>query len=42
MEGFFAEMSAALASVSTGGAVDMRHFGAIAEKYGVAMVSTAE
>jgi quercetin dioxygenase-like cupin family protein len=42
MEGFFAEMSAALASASPGGAVDMRRFGVIAEKYGVAMVSTAE
>jgi mannose-6-phosphate isomerase-like protein (cupin superfamily) len=42
IEGFFAEMSVALALGSPGGAVDMRRLGAIAEKYGIAMVSTAE
>jgi quercetin dioxygenase-like cupin family protein len=42
MEGFFAEMSAALAAAPAGGAVDMRRLGAISQKYGVAMVSVAE
>jgi hypothetical protein len=42
MEGFFAEMSAALATAAGGGPTAMRRLGGIAERHGVAPVSVPE